>query len=376
MQPSEARSLRLPHFPMRAKPSSFRYYNTMYFRPLFFTALITCGATLLASAQGRVRAETSPVRVQAAESRLHVDRVEALGAIQARESITITAKVSDFITRIHFQDGQEVEAGTVLVELLNARETAQLDEAKAAVDEARRQLERIEPLIEIGAAPSSLFDERQREYDVAMARFRIIEATLADRVITAPFAGRLGLRSVSPGAFVNPGQPIATLDDLSVMRLDISIPSIFLSSIHPQAEVRARSRDLPGREFIGQVQTVDTRIDPISRSILVRAILPNEDRLLRPGRLMVVDILKDQREAVFIPEIAVIAIGREHFVFKIVDTDSGPIAREQQVTVGTRLPGERFVTAGVSRLRDGSPVTIQSALTTKAQGGSLSQSLP
>ena len=359
----------------------------MYFRPLFFTALITCGATLLASAQGRVRAETSPVRVQAAESRLHVDRVEALGAIQARESITITAKVSDFITRIHFQDGQEVEAGTVLVELLNARETAQLDEAKAAVDEARRQLERIEPLIEIGAAPSSLFDERQREYDVAMARFRIIEATLADRVITAPFAGRLGLRSVSPGAFVNPGQPIATLDDLSVMRLDISIPSIFLSSIHPQAEVRARSRDLPGREFIGQVQTVDTRIDPISRSILVRAILPNEDRLLRPGRLMVVDILKDQREAVFIPEIAVIAIGREHFVFKIVDTDSGPIAREQQVTVGTRLPGEveitsgllpgeRFVTAGVSRLRDGSPVTIQSALTTKAQGGSLSQSLP
>ena len=310
-----------------------------------------------------------PVIVKEVETDRFVDRVEALGTLRAKESVVLTATVSEIVTDVHFEDGQRVKAGSILVEMTNEEEHALIEEERSTLTEAKKQYDRLRPLVERGAASTSLLDQRRREYETAKARLRAIESKLRDRLIIAPFDGVVGLRNVSVGALIEPGDVITTLDDDSVMKLDFTVPSIFLASIRNGLPIAATSPALPGLQFEGIVSSINSRIDPVTRAIVIRAILPNSERLLKPGLLMHVTLLKNPRDVLVIPEEALVPSGRSNHVLVVDRSTAPPVAQRRQVITGSRRPGEVEIVEGLEtgefvivdgtvRARPGQPVTI------------------
>jgi membrane fusion protein (multidrug efflux system) len=303
------------------------------------------------------------VIVSLARTTQFANKIEALGTLRANESVELSASITDTVSRIYFDDGDRVAAGTVLVEMTSAEEHALLEEARVTAAEAQRQYERVLSLEKKGTAAVSLLDQRRREWEAAKARLGAIESRLADRIIKAPFAGVLGLRHVSLGALVEPGDVITTLDDDSRMNLEFGVPSIFISALQPDLPVVATTPAFGGREFRGEVKAVDSRIDPVTRSIMVRAILPNPDRVLKPGLLMRVEISSAVREAITVPEEALLALGDKQFLF-IVDETAGNTVVRREVQLGARRPGEAEIVSG---LRAGEMVITQG--TTRVKPG-------
>ena len=295
-----------------------------------------------------------------------IDSVEALGTAQANESVTLTAKVTEVVRKVRFEDGDVVQAGDVLVELTGQAEVANLREAQAELNEAQQQLSRLEPLVEQGTIPRAQFDTQRSARDTARARADAIRARLAERVITAPFAGVLGFRQVSDGALVTPGTVIATLDDVSGIKLDFSVPEVLLSTLASGQAITARSAAYPDRAFEGTVTSIGSRVDPVTRSVVVRAQVDNEDGLIKPGMLMSVELMTQPRQALVIPELALIQVGTRQSVFKIRDDDT-----VEQVSVRTAArrrgeveiveglkPGDRIVLEGTGKLRPDARITV------------------
>lgn len=296
------------------------------------------------------------------------DEIEALGTAQANESVTLTAKVTETVTGVNFRDGDFVEAGAVLVDLSGRAEVAQLEAAQATYVEASKQYDRLAELVKQGTIPSSQLDSQLAARDAARARANAIRAALADRVISAPFAGVLGFRRVSPGALVTPGAVITTLDDIRTIKLDFAIPEAWFGAISLDQRIRARSPAFPQQEFDGRVSAIGSRVDPLTRAVTVRAELPNPDARLRPGMLLSVRLLLPTREALVVPEIAVIAVGTRAFVFRIKDDDT---VEQVEVGLGARRRGEveirsgieagsRIVVDGTVKLRAGQKVRLAS----------------
>jgi membrane fusion protein (multidrug efflux system) len=332
--------------------------------------LFRIGVCLLLSAFGATAVAAPPPQVVVAEVRKEpfVDRVEALGTLRANEMVVLTANATELVTKIHFDDGQRVQAGDVLVEMSGDEERAQLAEARAAAEEARSQYERVRPLAAQGTAAKSQYDERRREWETAQARVAVVESRLADRTIRAPFAGVVGLRKLSVGALVRPGDPITTLDDDGVMKLEFTVPATYVDTLQPGLAIVAKARAYGSREFHGQVRSVDSRVDPVTRSIQARAEIPNPDRALRPGMLMTVVLMKNPREALVVPESAIVSSGRKSHVFR-VDADAGNRVQRREVEVGARRAGEAEIRAGLvagelvvvhgtQRVRDGQVVQV------------------
>lgn len=319
---------------------------------------------------GRGRGQAVPVAAYSVEATDFADIVEALGTARANETVTVTARVSDTISRVEFDSGQHVEAGDILVELTDTEEAAGLAEARATLREARRELERVEGLIERGIAPRQRLDEANAAVERAVARVNSIEAQLADRIIRAPFSGIVGLREVSVGSLVRPGDPIITLDDTGTIKLDFSVPERFLAALEPGLEIAARTSAYPNEIFFGEIAQIDSRIDPVTRTVIVRAEINNEDTRLRPGQLMTVEIRRDQRQSPAVPGSAITRYLDDSFVFVIEETDTGASVRQQSVTLGRRngnyievtgglSVGDVIVAEGVHRVRDRVPVTIR-----------------
>ncbi|MEJ2691970.1 MAG: efflux RND transporter periplasmic adaptor subunit [Candidatus Thiodiazotropha sp.] len=281
----------------------------------FFTLLLMCWMAVDLSAEEKPAPQVIVAEVRQTE---FLDRIEALGTLKANESVLLTANVTESVTVIHFDDGQRVEKGAMLLEMTSSEEHAQLEEAQANLEEAKRQYKRVRRLESQGIEAQSLLDQRRRELDTAHARLAAIDSRLSDRLIRAPFAGVLGLRNISVGALVEAGDTITTLDDDSVMKLEFAVPSVYLPSLQPGLPIRARTRAYGERVFAGEVKVVDSRVDPINRSVLVRAMLPNSERLLKPGMLMTVELLNNRRQSLVIPESALMPKGREHFVMRLV----------------------------------------------------------
>lgn len=296
------------------------------------------------------------------------DGIEALGTLRANEAVVLSATVTDTVRAVHFEDSQRVKKGDVLVEILDDEEHALLQQARTAAAEAQRQYERVKSLAATNLATAALLDERRQAYDFAQAQLKATESRLADRVIIAPFDGVVGLRNISAGTLVTPGTPLTTLDDDSVMKLDISIPAVFLNAVQPGLTVVARTRERTG-EFAGRVSAIDSRIDPVTRSITVRALINNPERVLRPGMLMTVDLQMAESMSLLLPEEALLQEGYRSFVYRI-NRDSEPVTvTKHEVKTGPRRPGsivitaglnpgDQVVTHGVLRLRGGFPVSL------------------
>jgi len=322
------------------------------------------GANRTGVSRGYSRGSTLVV-TEVAQMRTIIDVVEAIGTTLANESVTITAKVTDTISQINFEDGDVVKTGAVLVELTNQEETALLAEAKANVDDANTQYQRLEGLLAQGSVPASQVDEARARYSAAEARYQSILARLDDRLVRAPFDGMLGFRNVSTGTLVTPGATITTLDDLSVIKLDFSIPEVYLGLIKPGLKLVADSPAYPDKQFSATVRTIKSRIDPITRAATVRALIVNDERDLRPGMLMRVKVTTAVRRALMVPESALMQRSDEVFVFTIKDGR----AQIRQIVHGTRYAGwvevleglnvgEAVISEGVIKVRQGSAVSI------------------
>ena len=297
------------------------------------------------------------------------DVARAIGTAQARESIIVSAKVTDVIRTIRFDSGDRVRRGQVLVQLSSVEQSAALEEARAGRDAARRDYDRFRDLGDKGFAPAQRVEAARAAFEAADARVRAGESRIGDRTIRAPFDGVMGLRTASPGALVRPGDPIGTLDDVSEIKLDFDLAESQIDQAKLGAAIVARSAAQPEREFTGVVANVDTRVNVQSRTLRVRAILANRDGALKPGMLMTVELRSNPRVALAAPEIAVLERSDGSYLYTLAARDGRDVVAPKLVTTGRRsgglveivsgVPdGARIVVEGVQRARPGQPVRI------------------
>ncbi|MCH2038559.1 MAG: efflux RND transporter periplasmic adaptor subunit, partial [Rickettsiales bacterium] len=275
------------------------------------------------------------------------DEVEALGTLKAQERVEVTAAVTALVSEVYFEDGQRVEKGDILLRMDTAEEMAELEEEEFTYLEARRKLERFEHLVKKGAVTESDFDEQDRIVKKAKGRILAIQSRISQRVIKAPFSGIVGLRNISVGALVEPGTVITTLDDDSQMKLDFSVPAVFLQTLYPGVEIKAYAKAFPQELFKGIVSSVDSRIDPVTRSITARAIMSNDSLKLKPGLLMNVVLRKSPRKSLMIPEEAIITNGGKQYVYVVDPSAEMKTVSKQMITIGTRRKGEVEVVSGL-----------------------------
>ena len=290
-------------------------------------------------------------------------KLEALGNARANESVDISSKTSNIVTAVTFRDGERVKRGQVLVQLDDAQASADVAAAQAAVTESESLYNRSRELLNTQALSKSSFDQLVATLNANRARLAAAQSRLQDTVIRAPFSGRVGLRRVSVGTLISPGDVITTLDDTSVIKLDFSVPENFLASVREGLSIRASAPAFPGRNFAGKVSSIDSRVDMNTRSVTVRALLANEDGALKPGMFLNVTLANDEREALVIPEEALTPEAEKQYVFVVAD---GKVSR-REVRIGGRRPGsveviaglsagERVVVEGTQKVRDGASV--------------------
>lgn len=333
-------------------------------RLLLLLTLIVVAACSESGGQGGGRGGAPTVVGGVVTQAEFVSEIEAVGTAYANEQTVITSPVTERIERLAFSDGAIVRRGAVIAQLSRGEESADLRAVEARSREASRKLERLTALQKRGFATNAAVDEQTALRDGARADANAIRSRISDRVIRAPFDGVLSLRTISPGTVVSSGSPIATISDISSIKLDFTVPENFLTSIEQGQVIEARAAAYPDQIFYGTIDYIDPLVDPLSRSLTVRAVLTNQSRQLRPGMLMTIRIASEVRQGLAIPETALLAQGDQNFVF-LVDGDG--IARRTLVEAGLRSKGmveirsgltigSKIVADGTVKVRDDAPV--------------------
>jgi len=333
--------------------------------PLAFVGLlVACEEEAASGARGNWGGPAKVVTVQVERQHI-IDEIEALGTARANESIEIQPRISSLIENFEFEEGQLVHKGQRLVQLEDNEIVAGLRLAEANLSESRSLYNRSQSLADTQAISASNLDELLAQVRVDEASVEAAKARLDNTVIHAPFSGRIGLRRISPGSFVNTSTIITTLDDVSKIKLDFSVPETFLTALTEGMNISARSLVYPDLVFEGTVASIDTRLDPITRAVQVRAILPNDDGLLKPGMFMSVDLKRERGEVIVAPEQAIVPEGGNQYVFVVADG----VAEKRLIVLGRRIPGfvavesglsagESVITEGTHKVRDGSAVEV------------------
>lgn len=294
--------------------------------------------------------------------------IEAVGTTRANESIEVTSKQSNTITAIHFNEGEDVKRGAILVQMDDAEAQADLAVAEASLVRSRSQFDRSRDLAAREALSAAELEQVEATLKADTARVTAAQVRIADTVIRAPFAGSTGFRQVSVGGLVSPGTLITTLDDISVIKLDFTVPETYLFLLRRGLPVKAMASGLPDRVFEGEVTNIESRVDPVTRSIIVRAELPNPERLLRQGMFMTVSLQGDIVPTLLVPEEAIVPERGRNYVFVVHDG----VAARREVRIGKRRPGdveivsgidehEHVVIEGTQNIRDGTAVQETSA---------------
>jgi membrane fusion protein (multidrug efflux system) len=324
------------------------------------------------NADGQEKGRDRPpplVKAEPATTMRFVDRIEAVGTAVANEQVTLASPVTERIVRLNFDDGSFVRAGQVIAVLQQGQETAQLAEIQARARQADQQLARVTQLKNRGFATRADYDVQVAAAAAARAQAQQVRAQVGDRVITAPFAGWVSLRNISAGAVVSQGTPIATISDVSTIKLDFPVPETMLAVIRPGQAIEAVSAAWPDQPFRGVIHTIDPVVDPNTRAVTARARIPNPDRRLRPGMMLNVQIENAPRMSLSVPELAVVGEGERRFVFLLGE---GNRARRTEVRTGLRSggrveilaglqPGQRVITEGVVKVADGMTVSTGGA---------------
>lgn len=273
--------------------------------------------------------------------------LEGIGTVQAYESADISTNVTERITAIKFNDGDQVKKGTLLATLSDSEEQAMLASAKATLAEEEREIARLQNLVKDGAAPEARLAERRTLADIAKQKILEAEARLTDRLITAPFDGWLGLRRISVGALVSPGTVIASIDKIDVVKIDFAVPETYIGLVKPGTAILARAETARDHRFEGKLAHIDSRLDPVTRSVAARAEVPNPGLLLKPGMLVQVKLAVEPRLSIAVPERALVPVGARAYVFAV----EGDTAKRIEVKTGRRKPGTIEILSGIDEGR-------------------------
>jgi membrane fusion protein (multidrug efflux system) len=305
------------------------------------------------------------VELVVAETRIMQRTVEAVGTTRARRSIDIVPEADGRLVALEIAPGSRVVQGEVLARLEDAIQRADLTEAEAVLEEQSSTLDRLRTLRETNAVSLASVEEAVARVAEARARVERAQRRLDDRVIVAPFDGVVGLTSFAVGARVTEGQVLARLDDLSEVEVEFGLPETVFAQVAPGQRVTARAAAFPDRAFDGAIAEVDSRIDPVSRSFLVRALIPNPDRALPAGMFLSLTLVLDEARHIVVPEEAIVFEAAQTYVFVAQDG----IARRRAVGTGQRRDGVIAVTSGLAvgdavvvrglmRVRDGAAIEV------------------
>jgi membrane fusion protein (multidrug efflux system) len=335
--------------------------------------------------QGAGAAAGAPVSVAAVTTRGFSDSIEVLGVAKGRQSVTLTAAATQLVQKVNFHDGEFVPRGAVLVELKSTEQDAGLAQAEAKQVQAEREYQRWKTLAEKGYAARAAVDQYEAAYLSAVADVQAAKARQADREIRAPFAGVVGLSDIAPGALVNPGSAIVTLDDLSAIRVDFPVPERYLAVLREGQPITATVDAFPGLTISGRIAKLDTRIDERTRAITARAEFPNPDRRLKPGMLVRIGVAHGRRESLAAPEAAVSVQGDAAFVYVISPRGDGFTAEQRPVLTGARqqgfveikdglAAGDRLVADGLNKIQPNQSVRPLGPATAAAPHGGRAES--
>jgi membrane fusion protein, multidrug efflux system len=330
--------------------------------------LLAAGLLMASSTSLAEDAKEMTVPVEAAEvvAAPLSEQVTAVGTILSDEAVTISSEIPGRLKEIHFQEGQPVEKGAPLFTLDASVYQAQLADAEAKLKLAEQTNKRTSQLFSNKYATAQSADEAASNLAVSTASVELARVQLEKTRIVAPFSGIVGLRHVSVGEYITAGLALVNLEAIDPVKADFRVPEKFLPAIKVGQTIRIKVDAFPGDKFEGKVYAIDPRIDVAGRSLLIRAVVPNTDQRLRPGLFARVTVLlKLKEDALSIPEQAIVPQGDSQFVFKIVDGK----AKLTKVVIGTRREGrveiveglsagDRVVTAGQLKIRDGSAVSI------------------
>jgi membrane fusion protein (multidrug efflux system) len=307
-------------------------------------------------------------------------RLTAIGSLVAVQGVTVTAELTGKVVRIAFEPGTKVNAGDLLVQQDTSSEEAQLRAAEAAVELAKRNLERLKKLLDRRTIARSQYDDAEAKYKEGVAQADAIRAAIAKKNIRAPFAGRLGIRLVNLGQILNEGEPIVSLQSINPIFVNFSLPQQQLARVQPGLTVRVRSDALPDRVIEGKITAINPEVDAVTRNIRIQATVANRQERLRPGMFVnVAVVLPVSEDVLAVPATAVLYAPYSDSVFVVEKKQSennkqpGLIVRQQIVQLGERRgdfvavvsgleAGETIVSTGAFKLRNGQAVVVDNTL--------------
>jgi len=318
----------------------------------------------VAAAPAQVTVEAAPVEIGSVRR-----QIEAVGSLRSNESVIIRSEIAGRISEILFEEGQRAKLGAPLVKLDAAIARAQVEQQNASLVLSRLNYERAEGLLKKGAGSQRAYDEAFAKLRADEAALALAEATLDKSTLKAPFDGILGLRKVSIGDYVNPGQDLVNIENIETLKVDFRVSETYAVQLKIGQTINVTLDAIPGAVYEGKVYAIDPAHDPNGRAVVLRARLPNKDGQLRSGMFARVGlILEDLKQRILLPETALVPMGQDLFVFKL---DDGK-AKLTKVKIGQRRAGAVeivegldataiIITEGALKLRDGTLVNAHMA---------------
>lgn len=328
-------------------------------------ALVVTGACGGNNAGGGFTPPPTPVETAFVTPRTVTDRFEAVGTVDAGESILVVAEIEGVVESIPYEEGGFVRKGDLIAQLDDDQLAAEMARAEALRDQRQASFDRIKTVVDLGAGAPQDLDDAAAALKVTEADVRLAETRLRKTRITAPFSGLVGARRISPGAFLRPGGVVTELAQIDEVRLNFSVPERYLSQLKRGSEVTVSTTAFPDYELTGTIDVVEPILDAGTRSARVVARVRNPGRRFRPGMSAnVAAVLSQRQDALTVPAEAVFVDGAQPYVFRLAEDST---VTRAAVTLGTRLPdivevvagldqGDRVVRAGHQKLYDGAKV--------------------
>ncbi|WP_325895380.1 efflux RND transporter periplasmic adaptor subunit [Grimontia sp. NTOU-MAR1] len=311
-----------------------------------------------------------PVTVEKLTPTVWPQSIKAIGFIEPNQGVSVSNEVAGIVTAINFENGTNVESGTVLVNLDSSVQQAQLKAQQVQLPSVRDDYNRLRKLYQERSVSEQSVEAAQSKYEAMQANIESLQATINQREIKAPFSGVLGIRNINLGQFVSAGTDIVRLDDLSLMRARFSVPQAEIGKLSVGQEISLTVEAFPGREYKGKINAIQPVVSNQTGLVMVQAELPNDDKTLRGGMFAAVNVaLSDLDNQVVVPQTAIVfaLYGNSVFVTEQKDDET----RVRQVTVevlqrdgnfalvkGDLKFDEQVVTTGILNLGNNTKVNI------------------
>lgn len=359
-----------------SEPTQAALTATMHRRMFRYKLFIIVNLMILPVVAAPPARPPQPVETTTAQRGALKTHIQASGSLSSNEAVMIRPEIAGRVAVIHFTEGGWVEKGTVLFTLDQNELRARAAESEAQLQLAKVNLDRATELLKKSLISQQQYDETFAKHNVAQAQVTVDQERLKKTVLRAPFSGYIGLRKVSPGDYVQPGQDLVEVVDTRTIKVDFHVPEIYLAQLRPGLAVTLHSDAYPNKTFNGKIYAVAPEASVTSRSVAVRARIDNHDKLLRGGLFAQVEIiLQSRNDVLLIPEQALWPIGNQQNVYKVVDGK----AQLTPVTIGQRhngsveirdgiQDGDQIITAGQMKIMPGAAVMPLSAPPAKSTG--------